>query len=105
MRYKGKGEHSVNELEQIVDELKNELSLCKQIKPNLGGNTNVSSKQFYLDKDEEKKLTEWQDKIKDIFGEYGLYDYIFTPTGIGDGIRVRSHLSKTELDLTDVDKW
>lgn len=51
------------------------------------------------------KLKEWQEKIKDLFGEYGLYTYSFTPTGIGDGVEVFSSLTKTKLDLTDVDTW
>jgi hypothetical protein len=51
------------------------------------------------------KLKEWQEKIKDLFGEYGLYTYSFTPNGIGDGVEVYSHLTKTKLDLTDVDTW
>ena len=51
------------------------------------------------------KLKEWQEKIKDLFGEYGNYTYSFTPTGIGDGVQVWSDLTKTKLDLTDIDSW
>ena len=51
------------------------------------------------------KLKEWQEKIKDLFGEYGNYTYSFTPTGIGDGVEVWSDLTKTKLDLTDIDTW
>jgi hypothetical protein len=61
--------------------------------------------QFNLDEEQVAKLKEWQEKIKGIFGEYGHYDFIFTPYGMGTGVKVRSHLTKTELDLTDVDKW
>ena len=61
--------------------------------------------QFNLDKEQVAKLKEWQEQIKGIFGEYGHYDFIFTPYGMGTGVKVRSHLTKTELDLTDVDKW
>jgi hypothetical protein len=61
--------------------------------------------QFNLDEEQVAKLKEWQEKIKEIFGEYGHYDFIFTPYGMGTGVKVRSHLTKTELDLTDVDKW
>lgn len=60
---------------------------------------------FKLDEDQEKRLKEWQDKIKDLFGEYGHYDYVFTPYGMGTGVKVVSHLTKKELDLSDVDKW
>ena len=61
--------------------------------------------KFELDEAQMVKLKEWQEKIKDLFGEYGLYTYSFTPTGIGDGVEVYSHLTKTKLDLTDVDSW
>jgi len=61
--------------------------------------------QFNLDEEQVAKLKKWQDTIKEIFGEYGHYDFIFTPYGMGTGVKVRSHLTKTELDLTDVDKW
>ena len=60
---------------------------------------------FCLNENELRRLHEWQEKIKDIFGEYGGYDYTFTPTGIGDVIKVRSHLTNTVLDLTDVGSW
>jgi hypothetical protein len=61
--------------------------------------------KFELTKDQMVKLKEWQEKIKDLFGEYGNYTYSFTPTGIGDGVEVWSDLTKTKLDLTDVDTW
>jgi hypothetical protein len=61
--------------------------------------------KFELDEAQMVKLKEWQEKIKDLFGEYGLYTYSFTPTGIGDGVEVYSHLTKTKLDLTDIDTW
>ena len=49
--------------------------------------------------------TKVRDKIKELFGEYGHYDYVFTPYGMGTGVKVVSHLTKKELDLSDVDKW
>jgi hypothetical protein len=61
--------------------------------------------KFELTEAQTIKLKEWQKKIKDLFGEYGLYTYSFTPTGIGDNVEVYSHLTKTKLDLTDVDTW
>lgn len=61
--------------------------------------------KFELDEAQMVKLKEWQEKIKDLFGEYGLYTYSFTPTGIGDGVEVYSHLTKTKLDLTDINSW
>ena len=60
---------------------------------------------FTISESEMKKLKEWQEKIKDLYGEYGNYTYSFTPTGIGDGIKVKSHLTGLELDITDVDSW
>ena len=61
--------------------------------------------KFELTEKQMIKLEEWQEAIKTVFGEYGHYDYIFHPTGIGDGVRVYSHLAKTELELTDVTNW
>jgi hypothetical protein len=61
--------------------------------------------EFNLNEDQLSRLKEWQDKIKDIFGEYGLYDYTFTPNGIGVSVRVQSHLTKTQIDLTQIDEW
>ena len=60
---------------------------------------------FSLTEVEEKKLKERQEKIKDLYGEYGTYTYSFTPTGIGNVIVVKSHLTGLELDITDVDNW
>jgi hypothetical protein len=60
---------------------------------------------FELDEAQVAKLKEWQEKIKDLFGEYGHYDYTFTPFGMGTGVKVRSHLTNTELDLSMVENW
>ena len=48
---------------------------------------------------------EWISHIKAIYGEYGHFTWKISPTGIGSGIEVYSHLTKTTLDLTDVDSW
>jgi hypothetical protein len=61
--------------------------------------------KFEIDENQIIKLRKWQESIKEVFGEYGNYDYIFTPTGIGDSVKVKSHLSNTIIDLTDVSKW
>lgn len=61
--------------------------------------------KFELNENQLIKLKEWQAKIKEIYGEYGHYDYVFTPYGMGTGMKVVSHLTKTELDLTDIDNW
>ena len=61
--------------------------------------------KFELDKDQIVKLDKWKNSIKEVFGEYGNYEYRFKSTGIGDSIKVWSDLSKTEIDLTDISKW
>jgi hypothetical protein len=48
---------------------------------------------------------EWIGHIKAIYGEYGTFTWKVTPTGIGSGLVVYSHKTKTELDLTDIDSW
>lgn len=60
---------------------------------------------FTLSSFEGKKLNEWKEKIKHLYGEYGTYTFCFTPTGIGYGIKVKSHLTGLELDITDMDSW
>ena len=60
---------------------------------------------FKLTERQEKELKEWQEKIKDLFGEYGHYDYTFTPYGMGTGVKVRSHKTGTTLDLSHVEDW
>jgi hypothetical protein len=62
-------------------------------------------KTFKLDDDQVKKLEEWQEHIKAIYGEYGQYEYKFTSNGIGQIVEVYSELANTTLDLTDVEKW
>jgi hypothetical protein len=60
---------------------------------------------FELNEKQIQELKEWKEAIKKVFGEYGEYEYIFSPNGIGCGVEVYSHLSKTSLDLTDIDSW
>ena len=54
---------------------------------------------------QQNKFDEWKSHIKAIYGECGLLTWKVTPTGIGEGIVVYSHNTKTELDLTDVESW
>jgi hypothetical protein len=63
------------------------------------------TKTFTLDVDQVKKLEEWQEHIKAIFGRYGDYEYRFSSNGIGQIVSVYSVLADVELDLTDVDSW
>ena len=62
-------------------------------------------KTFTLDEDQVKKLEEWKEHIKIIYGKYGDYEYRFTSNGIGQIVNVYSELANTTLNLTDVDKW
>jgi hypothetical protein len=54
---------------------------------------------------QQEMYDEWKSHIKAIYGEYGLFTWRISPTGIGTGIEVYSHQTKTTLDLTDVDSW
>jgi hypothetical protein len=58
-----------------------------------------------LSDEQQNKFDEWKSHIKAIYGEYGLFTWKITPTGIGSEIVVYSHNTKTELDLTDEDNW
>ena len=58
-----------------------------------------------LTEKQQKMYDEWLSHIKAIYGEYGTFTWKITPTGIGSGVVVYSHHTRTELDLTDVDSW
>lgn len=60
---------------------------------------------FTLSKRQEAELKEWQAKIKELYGNYGHYDYTFTPFGMGTGLVVRSHLTGTTLDISHEEDW
>lgn len=60
---------------------------------------------FTVSEKEKKAIEEWKEKIKDLYGEYGLFTYKFTPNGIGESVIVYSHLAKIEKDFTDMDSW
>ena len=60
---------------------------------------------FTLSERQEKELKEWQEKIKELFGKYGHYDYTFTPYGMGTGLKVKSHITGIELDLSHEEDW
>jgi hypothetical protein len=61
--------------------------------------------EFKLNESQLAALKKWQVKIKKKHGEYGLFTYSFTPSGIGDTVRVKSHLTEKTLDLSEVEKW
>ena len=58
-----------------------------------------------LSEKQQKEFEVWKGHIKAIYGEWGSFTWKITPTGIGSGISVFSHLTKTEIDLTDMDSW
>jgi len=62
-------------------------------------------REFLLSEKQEIKLNEWKKSIKEEFGKYGKYDYIFSPTGIGNSVKVYSHINKKTIDLTEVENW
>jgi hypothetical protein len=61
--------------------------------------------EFKLSEKQQEELKVWQGRIKDLYDQYGTYDYIFTPFGMGTGVKVFSHLTKTVLDLTHEENW
>lgn len=54
---------------------------------------------------QQEMFDEWKSHIKALYGEHGLFTWKITPTGIGSGLEVYSHLTKTTLDLTDDESW
>ena len=60
---------------------------------------------FTLTEKKQQAFDEWKAKIKDLFGDYGLFEYRFTPNGIATELEIYSHNTKTVLDLTDVSDW
>lgn len=61
--------------------------------------------QFDLTEKQETEIKEWKEHIKAVFGEYGSYDYTFTPGEIGVSLSVYSHVADTQKDFTDLDSW
>jgi hypothetical protein len=70
-----------------------------------GKNTRKTTINVELNDKQQKMYDEWLSHIKAIYGEYGLFTWKITPNGIGSEIVVYSHLTKTQLDLTDIDSW
>lgn len=56
---------------------------------------------FRMSLEQEKALEKWKEKIKELHGEYGHFDYTFSPFEGTTWIKVYSHLTKTALNLTD----
>lgn len=60
---------------------------------------------FEISQKQATEIQEWMDAIKKVFGEYGSYDYTFSPNGIGVGLIVYSHAAKVEKDFSNVEDW
>ena len=61
--------------------------------------------KFELTERQQKEIQEWQDAINKIYGEYGSYDFIFSPNEIGTSLTVYSHTAEIGKDFTDIDSW
>lgn len=60
---------------------------------------------FTLTDKQQAQFDEWEEAIKKIYGDCGHFKWTVSPTGIGNGLEVWSSLTKTTLDLTDMDNW
>ena len=65
----------------------------------------MNAYKFELDEQQVKEVQEWMDAINKVFGEYGLYEYRFTPHGIGTTVIVYSEIAKKELNLSHEENW
>lgn len=61
--------------------------------------------QFRMNSKEREILDKFKEQTKKHYGEYGLYEYIFTPTGVGTMIEVKSLKSNIKIDVTDYESW
>ena len=65
-----------------------------------------SNTTFKISEVELRGINRWKDAIKEVYGEYGSYEYRFgIGSGIGYTIKVFSNLTKTEKDFTDYSNW
>ena len=58
-----------------------------------------------LNDKQQQQFDEWTGHIKALYDTVGLLTWKCTPNGIGGELRVFSHLTGTEIDLTDVESW
>lgn len=69
--------------------------------------------KFELDEVEEKAAKEFTNKHSKICASYNshgfpigtLFNYIFTPTGIGIGVSIQCNSCKEEANITNYDNW
>jgi len=65
---------------------------------------------FTISEADDKKIEKWRKKLPKLpdtgqmFPPYRHYTYEFTPTGIGNGVKVTTKQGD-ELDLTDISNW
>ena len=67
----------------------------------------MENKTIYikLSNKQQEEFEEWKTAIFTIFGQYGTFDWIITPLGMGNGLKVRSHLTNTTIDLSHEEDW
>lgn len=92
-------ERNRDEIQYRIITLEEELNKLSE------SNSEFNSLTFTLHESQIKKLNKWKEKIKRKHREYGLFKYSFTPTGIGDIIKVKSDLTGKSINLTEEDKW
>ena len=60
---------------------------------------------FELTKKQQDEIQDWQDAIYKIYGEYGSYDFIFSPNEIGTSLTVYSHTAEIGKDFSNIEDW
>lgn len=68
-------------------------------------NTNKRELRFTLNQIEQERAELFMERVKRECGSYGLFEYKFTPTSIGDIINIYSDLLDAEIDITDYETW
>lgn len=61
--------------------------------------------KFELSEGQHKRFKEWMQEIREKHGNYGEFEFRFTPTGIGVGLEIYSHNEKKALDFTEYETW
>lgn len=101
------------------DRIEEIMNLCKVVSSkeiiSIIGRRKVKAKKIELDNltftitsEERTKINNWskkQDKIAKTNQTGAKLTYSFTPTGIGNIIKVKHGITGNELDLTDIDSW
>lgn len=62
--------------------------------------------KFVLNEVEEQRAEQFKEAVKEVYGEYGKFQYIFSPgSGIGYGVEIHSEKANTTKDITDYESW